>query len=161
MIKHTNGGRIIISSINSNDKKGIQIESVDSGPGIKNAKKFIGDGFSTTNTLGTGLGAINRLADELVIHPTIDDKGTHFIVKKWIYKKNGGIKSICPLDIGAFTRPLPSENINGDDIVIKYWNSKGRSQRNSDYFNFYLRNSIRSLWTVVSSNMSVPCEEPS
>lgn len=119
LLKHCKGGQIIISSLNDRNKRGIQIESIDTGPGVGTVKKILKDGFSTAASLGTGLGAINRLADKLIVLPNNAGKGSRFIAIKWLHDKQGN-SYICPLDIGAFTRPKPSEKENGDDFIIKY-----------------------------------------
>ncbi len=118
LIKYAKDGKIIITSIEEQGKKGIQIESIDNGPGIEDVELAIVDGFSTIGSLGFGLGTINRLMDNFNI---ISRKGigTHIIVKRWI--KDVIKKVIFPLDFSGVSRPYPGFQVNGDAFIIKRW----------------------------------------
>lgn len=66
LVKHAKGGTLTLTAL-TNGRKGIQIVSHDRGPGIADVEKAIVDGFSTTGSLGSGLGAVNRLMHEFDI----------------------------------------------------------------------------------------------
>ena len=118
LIKYTMGGEIILSSLNENGKRGIQIESIDNGPGIEDIELAMVDGYSTINSLGYGLGTVNRLMDEFKIESR-KNIGTHIIAKRWIMDRIK--REIYPLDFGGASRPFPGLNINGDAFIIKRW----------------------------------------
>src|SRR5664280_1182998 len=61
LVKHAGGGWIVVTSLFEEEHKGIQIETIDQGPGIADVSRAQTDGFSTVNSLGIGLGAVNRL----------------------------------------------------------------------------------------------------
>ncbi len=62
-LTHGGGGRAIIRA--SRDKKGLEIEIVDEGPGIPNVDRALERGFpSTSSGLGLGLMGAKRLMDE-------------------------------------------------------------------------------------------------
>ena len=68
LISHTKiGGKLIFKSLERKGNKGIEIVCTDKGPSIYNSEAVIEDGFSTTGSLGIGLGAVNRLMNDLVI----------------------------------------------------------------------------------------------
>ena len=68
LIKHTaQGGRLVVQGLTEGDNTGVEIYSFDSGKGMNTAECMV-DGFSTVGTLGTGLGALQRLTDEFTIH---------------------------------------------------------------------------------------------
>lgn len=48
-----------------NPSGGVELTSLDTGPGISNLARCFEDGFSTAGTPGNGLGAIQRLSDEM------------------------------------------------------------------------------------------------
>src|ERR1044072_6363705 len=50
---------------------GIEIIYYDKGPGIQDPALAVEDGFSTTGTIGAGLGAIKRMADEFHIYSNL------------------------------------------------------------------------------------------
>jgi len=64
LIKHASGGgEILLTPVDRAGEKGIEVIAVDSGPGIANLGDALRDGFSTTGTYGTGLGAVSRLGE--------------------------------------------------------------------------------------------------
>jgi len=67
--KHATGGELLIKTIEDlHGRNGLELISVDRGPGIKDLQEMLKDGSSTTTTLGQGLGAIKRLSDEFDIY---------------------------------------------------------------------------------------------
>ncbi len=123
IIKHAQFGSISIANIESANRKGIQIETKDKGPGFSDIEKSMTDGFSTSGTLGYGLGSVNRLMDELNI--TSDGKKKTIITaRKWIKTRPAATGAVCPYDIGAATRAHPKMNVNGDSFVIKHWGNR-------------------------------------
>ncbi len=72
LIKHAGHGHLIVSRIEQQGNTGIEVISVDSGPGMADVKKMMLDGTSTKNTLGHGLGALRRLSDKFDIYSQKD-----------------------------------------------------------------------------------------
>ena len=69
LIKHTrNGGELLVKPLGENGDEGIEIVSIDSGPGISSPERMLQDGVSTSNTLGQGLGAIKRLSQKFDLY---------------------------------------------------------------------------------------------
>ncbi|WP_432107703.1 SpoIIE family protein phosphatase [Streptomyces sp. AA1529] len=52
---------------------GFEVLAVDRGPGMGELQRCLADGYTTTNTLGTGLGAVSRVADAFVIRTRVPD----------------------------------------------------------------------------------------
>ncbi len=121
LVKHANGGLMILTPLEEGGRVGIRIESRDNGPGIKEIEQAITDGFSTSGSLGCGLGAVNRLMDEFEVQPRLDGKpGTQISclrLKRDYFQKIG----ICPLSFGIATRAYRHLDFNGDSFVIKRW----------------------------------------
>ena len=121
--KYAKSGKITIKSISETNKNGIQIESMDKGKGIVDIERAITDGFSTSGSLGYGLGTVNRLTDDFDIQSQYKgDTGTYIVCKKWL-RDNSKKSYLCPLEFGAATRPHPQMKVNGDSFVIKHWDS--------------------------------------
>jgi serine/threonine-protein kinase RsbT len=76
-------GQICIEKLLENGKVGLRLSAVDSGPGIKDIRQVMQDGFSTSGGLGAGLPGVKRLMDEFNIE-TIVDKGTDINAIKWL-----------------------------------------------------------------------------
>lgn len=119
LVKHAGSGSILLTPLAVNGQSGLQIESVDSGPGIADVQQAISDGFSTTGGLGVGLGAINRLMDEFDISSQ-RHHGTHVVCRKWLRRYAPSLQT-CPLAVGAASRPCSPGEVNGDAFVIKHW----------------------------------------
>ncbi|HKP84703.1 MAG TPA: ATP-binding protein, partial [Blastocatellia bacterium] len=53
---------------------GIEIIYLDKGPGIQDTSTALVDGYTTTGTLGAGLGAVKRMADEFWIYSLVESQ---------------------------------------------------------------------------------------
>lgn len=106
IVKYTKRGILTFTPINQENHLGIQIESVDEGPGF-GSEELIGDGYTSGLSFGIGLGAVNRLMDEFEIF-TNDSKlsGSHIICKKWQRQQESDTNS-CPYDISVASRAHP------------------------------------------------------
>jgi anti-sigma regulatory factor (Ser/Thr protein kinase) len=74
-LRHGGGGEILIQAIGIQDSIQIEVLAVDRGPGMTDIERCMRDGYSTGGTMGTGLGAVRRLANEFDIH-SIPGEGT-------------------------------------------------------------------------------------
>ena len=123
LIRHAMGGTLTFTPLCENGRAGVQIEALDSGPGIPDVDRAMADGFSTAGSLGYGLGTVNRLMDELDIRSTrAGVRGASVVCKRWIRRPANGA-SACPLSFGAATRPHPKMGVNGDAFVIRKWDA--------------------------------------
>ena len=75
-------GEIVVQVVGHHGRVGLQVQSVDRGPGIPNVELALKDGYSTSGGLGTGLGAVRRLMDEFNIESTVG-RGTRVTAIKW------------------------------------------------------------------------------
>lgn len=120
-------GNIIVRPLSDGQISGIEMVSLDSGPGIEDVNAAIRDHYSTCDTSGLGLGAISRLMDEFDVFSRIGTDisavgkqpphpvGTIVTCRKWV--KTPPEKSIehCVL-----SRSFPGETANGDGCLIKH-----------------------------------------
>jgi anti-sigma regulatory factor (Ser/Thr protein kinase) len=112
LVKHGGGGAIIYRTISNQEKFGIELLALDNGPGDPNIERCLKDGFSTTGSRGTGLGAIQRLSHEFDIFSRLNE-GTAVLSRSW---SNKGTPST--LETGAVCIPYPGELLAGDDWEI-------------------------------------------
>lgn len=121
LAKYARRGRLTLRPLQEAGRVGIQIESVDSGPGIPEVERAMADGFSTAGSLGCGLGAVNRLMDEFHVRSRRGAKrGTRIVCRRW--RSLGALSMVpCPLDFGVATRPHPMRTVNGDAFIIERW----------------------------------------
>ncbi|WP_066060022.1 anti-sigma regulatory factor [Robertmurraya korlensis] len=76
-------GQICIEKIYESGKAGLKVVAVDNGPGIKDIRQVMEDGYSTSGGLGAGLPGVKRLMDEFGINSTPGD-GTEITATKWV-----------------------------------------------------------------------------
>ncbi|MDO1445560.1 ATP-binding protein/SpoIIE family protein phosphatase [Rhodocytophaga aerolata] len=115
LIKHTtSGGEILVKALGMGRAAGIEIISVDNGPGMVDVLRMMQDGVSTVGSQGEGLGAIKRLSHEFDIYSQ-PEQGT--VVLSRIYltekdrKKNTGFNQ---LDVRAVMVAKTGETYCGD-----------------------------------------------
>jgi len=76
------GGEIVLRVVEEGARRGIEIESKDAGPGIKDPDLALQDGYTTGGGLGSGLPSARRLMDEFTL--TTASAGTRIVVRKWL-----------------------------------------------------------------------------
>lgn len=111
LLKHGKGGELILRTVHEGDTTGIELLALDRGPGMKNVAECMRDGYSTAGSPGTGLGAIQRLADlfELTSTPGL---GTVVLARIWskpLPRPKPG------LEVGAISLPFKGETDCGDE----------------------------------------------
>ena len=118
LIKHAGGGEIQVKPMDSDNRIGIQIVSEDDGPGLPDAEKALTDGYSTAGTLGAGLGAVNRLMDQ-VEFSCPPAGGLRVTCRRFI--RPASCLGQRQLEFGAATRSYRLLPENGDAFIIKQW----------------------------------------
>lgn len=76
-------GVIEIERVEADTEKKIVVVATDQGPGIKDVRKVMEDGYSTSGGLGAGLPGVKRLMDSLDIQSVIGE-GTTIRAEKWL-----------------------------------------------------------------------------
>lgn len=73
-------GMVLLSLVQVARHDWIQVEVIDSGPGIADLETAMQDHFSTSGTLGLGLPGVKRLVDHLEIESQVGF-GTHVTIR--------------------------------------------------------------------------------
>ncbi|MFL5561484.1 MAG: ATP-binding protein [Gemmatimonadaceae bacterium] len=81
LVRHARNGVLVIQPVRG-PRRGIEIVSIDRGPGMRDPARCLQDGFSTGGTGGTGLGAIRRMSSEFDIDSTVG-AGTIVVSRVW------------------------------------------------------------------------------
>ncbi|RDI14570.1 SpoIIE family protein phosphatase [Flavobacterium sp. AG291] len=103
----------------SSDENGpfFEIYCIDNGKGISNLARMRQDGISTSDTLGQGLGAIERLSHTSSV---FTNKGWGTLVHSKIYAKDFNPSALKKnIDIGAVQVCCPGEKVCGDGYAVK------------------------------------------
>jgi serine/threonine-protein kinase RsbT len=85
MLRYANGGVATLEIIFHNNVKGVRLTFSDKGPGIRDVRQAMQDGFSTGKSLGLGLPGAKRLSNEFDIKSEVG-QGTTVTITRW---KNG------------------------------------------------------------------------
>lgn len=119
LIKYADGGELLYRAHTSEGQNQLEIYCLDNGIGIVNIHKIMNDGYSSSNTLGHGLGAIKRLSNDYQIY-SMRNWGTVQYIR--IYDKAD--TKIPPLldglNFAAVSVNYPGEKVCGDGYHIKY-----------------------------------------
>lgn len=96
LLKHAEGGQVLIDVVapaapreGRAESRVVQIAAIDHGPGIPDLPAALRDGFSTTGSLGAGLGTCRRLADDFALHST-PGRGTVAVARVGMTPRGGG-----------------------------------------------------------------------
>ena len=109
LARYGRDGRVILQ-VSTEPGMGLEVVTIDSGPGMADVQKCLQDGFSTGGTPGNGLGAVRRLAAEFDLY-SLPGKGTVVFARV-----AAAAPSATP---GAFrwaaiSTPAPHEELCGD-----------------------------------------------
>jgi anti-sigma regulatory factor (Ser/Thr protein kinase) len=118
LVKHTPQGQLLARAFGRDGVAVIEVLALDQGPGIANVGESLRDGYSTSGSPGTGLGAIKRLSDEFDIYST-PGKGTAIAAQLWSRRPAGG-NPPAPLEVGAVCLPKPGEVACGDAWAVEW-----------------------------------------
>jgi serine/threonine-protein kinase RsbT len=82
IVSYARKGEINLKEVHASSRRGVLIIASDDGPGIRDIRQAMRDGFSTSGSLGLGLPGVRRLMDEFEI-ASEPGRGTIVKVKKW------------------------------------------------------------------------------
>ncbi len=118
LFKHTTQqGEILFRMITQGENQGIELISIDHGPGMQDASQMMKDGVSTTQSLGTGMGAIQRLSDEFDIY---SQKGWGTLLLSRIFKnEHRAYLTETDIRFSTFMVAHPQEEVCGDGLSYK------------------------------------------
>ncbi|MCC5098432.1 ATP-binding protein [Xanthomonas campestris] len=106
VLKHGRGGCVQLSPVAGRAGVGVELCTLDNGPGFA-LSQCLRDGYSTSGTPGTGLGAIHRQAQLLDAYS--DAKGA--IVVARVFAQQGAAQDLA---YGALRVPIHNETVCGD-----------------------------------------------
>lgn len=109
LVKHGGGGELIAQRIEHEGRFGLELLGLDKGPGIEDVSKCLRDGYSTSGSPGTGLGAMDRLSQcfEIYSRPGL---GTAVLARLWPDSREPRTRT----QTGALVIPKPGETACGD-----------------------------------------------
>jgi anti-sigma regulatory factor (Ser/Thr protein kinase) len=119
VVKHAREGEILLQTVQTPAGYCIQIVALDRGPGMANVGQCLRDGFSTAGTLGTGLGAIQRLSSFFDIH-SVPKLGTALLMRlSPTQNRAQASENSNYLEFGVVRLPKTGEQICGDSWAMQ------------------------------------------
>lgn len=117
LVKHATAGEILLYGLQSGQIGGIEVLALDRGPGMTNVAKYLRDGYSTSGSPGTGLGAIRRLATSFDIY-SVPGVGTVLLARLWSEPLPA---RPTLLEVGGVSLAKPGEDVCGDQWAIAWF----------------------------------------
>jgi anti-sigma regulatory factor (Ser/Thr protein kinase) len=105
--KHAREGMMLVRIARDDAGPGIEMVTIDAGPGLRDAGAAMRDGHSTGGTLGIGLGAIQRAADFFDLY-SVPDHGTALVARFWPSPR------AATAPYAGLVRPISGETECGD-----------------------------------------------
>jgi anti-sigma regulatory factor (Ser/Thr protein kinase) len=105
--KHAVEGSMLLRIARNDGRPGIEMVTIDAGPGLRDTSAALRDGHSTSGTLGIGLGAIRRLADFCDVY-SVPGHGTALVARFW------PAPPPAPVRFAGLVRPITGETECGD-----------------------------------------------
>lgn len=113
--KHASEGSLWLGVNRDGEPPGIDLVTIDAGPGLPDVAAALRDGHSTAGTLGIGLGGIKRLADSVDLY-SMPGHGTALTARF----RPPGSRFPDPLRWAGLIRPITGETECGDAYAAAY-----------------------------------------
>jgi len=114
--KHAAAGALWLGVNRDGDPPGIDLVTIDAGPGLPDVTAAMRDGHSTAGTLGIGLGAIQRLADSCDLYSR-PGRGTALAAR---FSATRGTARPSRPPWAGLIRPIGGETECGDAYAAAY-----------------------------------------
>ena len=114
LVRHSERGLMLLASREVGSQRVVEVLSLDHGPGMADVGSCLQDGFSTSGTPGTGLGAVQRLADDFSVFSMVG-KGTVIAARVTSRAAMDAATAVPPrFATGAICVAAPGETVCGD-----------------------------------------------
>ena len=112
LVKHAHDGELLVQSSGLGGSPAVEMLAIDQGPGIPDVDRCLADGYSTSGTLGAGLGGIRRMSDAFDVYSR-PDWGTV------VHARVGERPADDRFQWGCVSVPSPHELVCGDAWSIQ------------------------------------------
>jgi anti-sigma regulatory factor (Ser/Thr protein kinase) len=116
MAKYSNGAQLLACIGRDGAGDYFELVGLDEGPGIPDTKRVLVDGYSSTGSLGHGLGSIRRLSDLFDLY-SVKDWGTILVSR--VYKDDLPRNRKKTLDCQGINIPKMGETVSGDGFCYE------------------------------------------
>jgi anti-sigma regulatory factor (Ser/Thr protein kinase) len=120
LVRHAGGGELLVQVLKLDSGLVFEFLAIDSGPGMSDPQRCLGDGYSTGGTAGNGLGAIRRLAQFFDVY-SLPGRVTVIIARLAIGSSvEAPASSQDALHYGAVCVAVAGETVCGDGWQIAH-----------------------------------------
>jgi anti-sigma regulatory factor (Ser/Thr protein kinase) len=115
LVKHAKHGEMLLCTLDRPGHEGLELISIDQGPGMADVEFCMRDGYSSAGTPGNGLGAIRRMTEMMDVY-SVPGQGTAILVR--LFRKDRKQQGHGRFDIGAVNVPVKGEVECGDAWLV-------------------------------------------
>jgi anti-sigma regulatory factor (Ser/Thr protein kinase) len=115
IVKHAGTGKILLGPLMRAGAVGLEILALDRGPGIANVTASMRDGYSTSGSMGAGLGALSRISPSFELYSQ-SGRGTALRLEVW---EGAPPAAEAELEVGAVCLPKTGEEVSGDGWLLE------------------------------------------
>jgi anti-sigma regulatory factor (Ser/Thr protein kinase) len=115
LVRHARGGELLFRPLELAGKTGLEILSLDRGPGMSNPARSLRDGYSTAGSPGTGLGALGRASSSFDLFSELET-GTVLACRYW--PSPPGDVPFRPLETGVVCLSMTEGEPCGDTWAV-------------------------------------------
>ena len=118
LVRHARDGWLYAQWTASGDGPALEIVSYDAGPGMDDVARCFGDGYSTLDSQGTGLGAVRRLSSEFDVYSR-PGQGTVILSRVHATAPRRRTRDAHALSWSVMGIPAPGEAVSGDNWRVQ------------------------------------------
>ncbi|MQY08128.1 ATP-binding SpoIIE family protein phosphatase [Actinomadura macrotermitis] len=118
LIKYAERGEMLLRTVRIGGDAVLEAVCIDRGPGIADVPGARLDGYSSSGTLGIGLGAIERLADRSGLH-SLPGVGTVLFARFADPAGRATVPALLDPPFAGLTRPIEGEQECGDAYIAR------------------------------------------
>jgi anti-sigma regulatory factor (Ser/Thr protein kinase) len=115
LVKHANGGELVVAAREDDLTTAVDLLALDSGPGMADWTRCLRDGYSTSGSPGTGLGAIRRASETFDVYSR-QSYGTGVFAR--VASRSSASVEYDGLALGALSVSYPGETECGDAWAV-------------------------------------------
>lgn len=116
LVAHAREGQILLRPLHAGARLGVELLALDKGPGMADVDRCMRDGYTTTGTGGSGLGAMRRQSALFDIH-SVPGVGTAVLARLWAGKSPPPPEEVT---VGVVCLPKPGEEVSGDAWAVDH-----------------------------------------
>ncbi len=126
LVKYAREGQVLLRAFAGTSSPGVELLALDKGPGMSNVTQCLQDGYSTSGSPGTGLGAMARLSTLFDLY-SVSGGGTALLARMQaeVHAPRSTVQTapardsrFRSLEVGMVSLPMPGEEECGDAWVV-------------------------------------------